>query len=230
MDDDDDGIPNVFDLLPSFNTTDIEASTSREFDLRAPAVAPDKLAARRIFQALQFTNTATNYNPTLQPLNERRRMVLNPEGAWFDRAEDPNSYIKFSPGPNGEYYVQVSTALAQMTMETLRVVFYIEMVRYLDQQNPGTFRNRGERNAMALLFAASSLENDELGRESQVLDGIKRLYGLPAQLTYGPLRTLVAQLEERHNYTGDMQAARALVQQFPALGQGRAGDPAVATA
>ncbi|MBI5508145.1 MAG: hypothetical protein HY903_05275 [Deltaproteobacteria bacterium] len=228
VDNDGDGIPNVFDLLPSYNTTDVAASTAKEFELKVPTVDADSIAGTRAFQALQFVNTATNYNTVLQSLNAQRRLVSDPNGMWFNGKDDPDTYVRCREGKNGSVYVQLNSALADMTVETLRVVLYIETVRYYAKKDAHLFADKATQNAMALLFAASSLSYDQSSRDTQIFDGLKKIYGFGASPTWSELQSAVSACEDRHNYTGDETEVTKLVTKFRAqLAAAGAGDPAV---
>ncbi len=228
VDNDRDGIPNVFDMLPSYNTTDVAASTAKEFELVCPALNTDQIAGTRAFQAIQFLNTATNYNTVLQPLNEQRKVSADPNGLWFDGREAPKTYVRFREGANGAMHLQISSALADMTLESLRPVLYFELTRYLAKREGRLFANQAEANAMGLLFAATALEYDESYRDREVFEGLKKLYGFGPTLLYRDVQSAVLACEGRHNYTGDEEAAKAVLDKFKAeLGAAGAGSPAI---
>jgi hypothetical protein len=232
VDDDDDGVPNVFDLMPAYDTTDVAASTAAEFDLVAPAEAADDINGRRAFQALQFVNTAAAYNPFLKPLLSERKVHADPNGVFFDAKDAPNEYARMRKAADGKLYLQLSSALADMTIESLRAVVFFELVQQLSKQQPSLFADQAERNGMALVFAQAALEYDDSWRDQQIFDGLKRLYGIPASVTLGDVRSARAKADdERHNYTGDRQAAREVADRFRAdLSAAGVGAPAVAVA
>ncbi len=227
-DDDEDGIPNVFDVMPGVNATAVQESTSKEFQLKVPGVAAAELGAGRAFQALQFVNTATNYNTELDELNSQRKLVPHPQGMWFDGLDEPNTYVKISAGSGGKTYVQLSSALSTMTMETMRAVLYFEAAKFYAQKHD-TLRDKPvEALTMALLFAASSLVYDQGWRDAPVFNGLKRIYGIPDSVDFSSFESQVLKCEERHNYTGDMTAVRALAAEHrEALAAAGVGEPAV---
>lgn len=232
VDDDDDGVPNVFDLMPSYDTTEVAASTTSEFDLTAPTQRADEISGRRAFQAIQFANTAVAYNSSLKPLNSERLLHADPNGIFFDAKDHPNEYVRFRRGQNGERLVQLSSALSDMSIESLRAVMFYELAIQLGRENPRLYADRAERTGMALVFAQAALEYDDSWRDQQIFDGLKKLYGLPASVTLSTVQTARAKAdEERHNYTGDMQAARDVAAAYRAeLSAAGAGDPAVVIA
>ena len=151
---------------------------------------------------------------------------------FFDAKDHPNEYVRFRRGPNGERLVQLSSALSDMTIESLRAVMFYELAIQLGRENPRLYADRAERTGMALVFAQAALEYDDSWRDQQIFDGLKKLYGLPASVTLSTVQTARAKAdEERHNYTGDMQAARDVAAAYRAeLSAAGAGDPAVVIA
>lgn len=215
VDDDDDGVPNIFDILPAYDTTDIAASTAAEFDLTAPSLKADEINGRRVFQALQFVNTAAAYNPDLKRTNTERLVHPDPNGMFFDAKDAPNEYVKWRKGPNGERFAQVSSALADMTIESLRAVVFFELVRQVGKENPSMFQSDAQRTAMALVFTAAALEYDDSWRDGEIFEGIKKLYAIPANVQLHDVNTALSAADTaRHNYTGDMQAARDVVAKY----------------
>ncbi len=230
VDDDKDGVPNVFDLLPAYDTTDVVASTAQEFALAAPTIGPDSINGTRVFQALQFLNTHAAYNDVLERLNEERLVHADPTGLFFDAKDDVNTYVKWRRGPNNERFAQVSSALADMTLESLRAVMFMEFVREVGRENPALFANKAEQTAMGLVFASSALAFDDSFRDTPIFDGIKRMYGVPQTVALGPIEAARATAEnDRHNYTGDRVSAAEVAARYAAeLGGARVGDPALA--
>ena len=227
-DDDSDGIPNVFDVMPGVNTTDIPASVAREFELKLPGVPATDLGAARAFQALQFVNTATNYNTELDALNSQRKLCPHPQGLWFDGDEEPRTYVRITPGKGGRFYVQLNSALSAMTMESMRAVLFFETARFFAEQNPSHLPSQRDKVAMALLFASASLVYDQAWRDEPVFEGLRRLYGIPDSVDFSVLRSAVYACEGRHNYTGDMTAlADVLAATGDSLSQPGVGEPAI---
>ena len=228
VDSDKDGVPNVFDLMPGYDTTDIAASTALEFDLRAPTLRADLIDGTRVFQAIQFANTAAAYNSSLHSPNSERRMVVDPTGIFFDAKDAPNEYVKFRRGPKGEHLVQVSSALADMSIESLRAVMFFELAKHLGRENPSLYPNDATANAMGLVFASAALQYDQSWRDQEIFDGLKRLYGIPASVTLAAVEKERADADNnRHNYTGDLTAARNLATANAGLGGATVGKPAV---
>lgn len=211
LDDDKDGVPNVFDLLPSYDTTDVAASTVEEFTLSVPDVKADQIGGARAWRAIQAVNTATNYNPILQPYNKMRLVNADPTGTWFDAKDDPTALVKFRKGPGGEHFAQLSTALAKMSTESLRAVVYFEFNRHLAQENPRLFASPADAVAMGLLFAATSLEYDDSWRDAEVFAGLQKLYNIPASVTFRDVDAAVSGCNDRHNYTGDRTALNEIL-------------------
>ncbi|MBI1948721.1 MAG: hypothetical protein HYS27_23745 [Deltaproteobacteria bacterium] len=232
VDDDDDGVPNIFDLMPAYDTTDVDGSTASEFELTAPTQRADEISGRRAFQAIQFANTAVAYNSALKPLNSERLLHADPNGIFFDAKDHPNEYVRFRRGQNGERLVQLSSALADMTIESLRAVMFYELAIQLGRENPRLYADRAERTGMALVFAQAALEFDDSWRDQQIFDGLKKLYNLPAGVSLSTVSTARAHADEqRHNYTGDLQAARDVATAYRTeLSAPGAGDPALAIA
>lgn len=227
---DQDGIPNMYDVMPTANLFDVKEDAAREFKLEVPAVAADQIKGDRAFQAIQFVNTATNYSDLISAFNPNRKINAHPEGVWFDGRADRQTYVKFSEGPNGSINVQLNSALSDMTMESLRAVLFYETSRYLiDKHNPPGLRTQAERVAANLLFASAALEYDMGWRDDAVFTGLAKLYNIPASVGYGPFRAVAGELAERHNYCGDMTALRKILAQHQdALGGANVGKPAVA--
>ena len=229
LDSDSDGIPNVFDILPSYNTTDIPGSTANEFALKVPSIPADEISGRRAFQAIQFLNTATNYNTSLETLNAERKVHADPNGMWFDGKDEPKTYARFREGRGGKIYIQLSSALANMTLESLRPLLYVEMVRYFAKKDASLFSGKAETNAMAMLFASSALEYDQSNRDEAIFNGLRKLYGFSNKLSWSDFEAAVGACEGRSNYTGDDQAMNKLVTQYKKeLEAAGAGEPAVA--
>jgi hypothetical protein len=227
LDDDKDGVPNVFDVLPSYDTTDVAASTAEEFALTIPAEKADQIAGGRAWRAIQSVNTATNYNPIIQPYNKQRLVAADPTGVWFDAKDDPAALVKFSRGPGGERFAQLSTALAKMTTESLRAVVYFELVRELAKENPRLFPSSADAVAMGLLFAATSLEYDDSWRDAEVFAGLAKLYNIPSSVSFSDVDAAVGGCGDRHNYTGDRQALNeVLAKHKAALSGAGVGVPA----
>jgi hypothetical protein len=227
---DQDGIPNMFDVMPTVNTFNVAADTAREFELKVPNVPVDQIKGDRAFDAISFTNTATNYTSLLSRYNENRKLVPHSDGVWFEDKSSPPKYVKFSPAPDGQTYVQLNSALANMTIETLRAVMFYETSQHLLAKNnaPNT-RTQAERVAASLLFAASALEYDMSWRDDAVFAGLSKMYGIPSSVGYGTFKGVMYELAERHNYGGDSTALRTVLQphQTALSGQG-VGQPAIA--
>jgi hypothetical protein len=228
LDDDFDGIPNVFDIIPSYNTTDIPGSVAKEFDLKVPETPADEILGKRAFQSLQFLNTATNYNTSLETVNSQRKIIADPTGTWFDGKDEPKTYVRFREGRGGKVYVQLSSALASMTLESLRPILYVEAMRYYAKKDSSLFASKAEQNAMALLFASSALVNDQSYRDQEIFDGLKKIYGFSDKLAWNDFSSAVSDAEGRHNYTGDDEAIKGLVTKYKKeLEAAGAGEPAI---
>ncbi|MFH1467092.1 MAG: hypothetical protein ABIO70_22100 [Pseudomonadota bacterium] len=209
---DSDGIPNMYDVMPTVNTFDVREDVAREFELRAPDLPAGQIQGGRAFQALQFVNTATAYSTLLSALNTDRQLAANPQGVFFDGRDDPLVYVRFQRAPDGNTYVQLSSALASMTMESLRAVLYYETSRHL----LGSHRTRHVRDhaslvAAGLLFAMASLEYDMSFRDRAVFDGLKRLYDIPDSVRFQDIDRAQAAADGRHNYCGDPQSLREIL-------------------
>lgn len=212
---DNDGIPNMYDVMPSANLFDVEASVRNEFDLKVPDTPADQISGNRAFQAIQFVDTATNYTTLLDRFNLNRAINANPEGIWFDGAEDPNTYVRFEKNDDGKVLVQFNSALSDMTMETLRAVLYYETSNYLLSENrQWDVQDHPSRVAANLLFAAASLEYDMSYRDQAVFDGLKSLYNIPDEVRFGDFRSAIFEAEERHNYCGDGPSLRKVVDRY----------------
>ncbi len=224
---DNDGVPNMYDVMPTVNTFDIAASISKEFDLRIPDVDANELAGGRAFQAVQFVNTATNYSTLLKKHNLNRRITPNPDGIWFNGGDDPKSYVKFDRAADGAIHVQFNSALSDMTMETLRAVLFYETSNFLLQDDLG--RNPAELTAANLMFAAASLEYDMAWRDQPVFDGLKDLYAIPASVDFRSVDRAVADAGDAHDYTGNRAALNTVLGDHRAALQGAGvGQPAKA--
>lgn len=209
---DQDGIPNMFDVMPTVNTFNVAADTAREFELKVPNVPVDQIKGDRAFDAISFVNTATNYTTLLSRYNENRKLNAHPEGVWFEDKSSPPKYVKFTPAANGETYVQLNSALANMTIETLRAVMFYETSNYLLTKNSSpNARTQESRVAANLLFAASALEYDMSWRDDAVFTGIKKMYGIPASVPYDAFKNQMYSLADRHNYGGDSTALTAIL-------------------
>lgn len=229
---DGDGIPNVYDVIPSYNTFDVKESIRDEFRLKAPNVPADQIKGKRGFQAIQFANTATNYNPTLQPENRQRRLAANPAGLFFDGKTD-SAYVKFQQSTtDNRILVQLSSALAPMSMESLRAVLYFEFAKYLLQQGrAGGFTKEAEQNAMALLFVQATLEYDSSYRDAEVFEGIKAIYGFGSAIDHNEVSRILSECDhKRHNYTGDKTGAMEVFNKYQRELQAPAGTPQRAVA
>lgn len=229
LDWDNDGIPNMFDLMPSVNTFDVAASVAREFELTVPDAPANEIKGDRAFQAIQFVNTATNYNSYLKNLNLNRRINAHPEGVWFDGRTAPREYVRFSPGPDGTLSVQLNSALSDMTMETLRAVLFYETARHLLKTDRTPVpSSQADQVAAALLFGASALAYDASYRDRPVFEGLKQLYGIPAAVDYRDIQAAVNESEHAHDYTGNLAAVRSIVSTYASeLGQPGVGEPAI---
>jgi hypothetical protein len=226
---DQDGIPNMYDVMPTANLFNVDEDVAREFELKVPNVPADQIKGDRAFQAIQFVDTATNYSAIIQDFNQHRKINAHPEGVWFDGRNDPLTYVRFSEGPNGTPSVQFNSALSDMTMETLRAVLFYETSRYVIQKNnPRTLATQAERVGASLLFASAALEYDMSWRDDAVFDGLKRLYNIPDSVSYSSFRAVAGELAERHNYGGDLTALRKILEHHrDALSEANIGAPAV---
>lgn len=225
---DQDGIPNMFDVMPTTNTFDVKADTAREFDLKVPNVAVDQIKGDRAFNAIQFVNTSTNYTAILSKYNENRKIHANPEGVWFEDRNNPPSYVRFKE-EGGNMYVQLNSALSDMTIETLRTVLFYETSKFLlNKHNPRGIQSQAEKTAANLLFAASALEYDMSWRDDAVFAGLKKMYGIPDAIPYSTFKNEMYALAERHNYGGDTQAlTKVLATARQALSQPGVGEPSI---
>lgn len=226
---DNDGIPNMFDVMPTANLFDIESSVRNEFDLKIPDVPADHISGNRAFQAVQFVDTATNYTTLLKRFNLNRSISPHPEGIWFDGAEDPNTYVRFQKDDDGKVLVQFNSALSDMTMETLRAVLYYETSNYfLTENDHWDVPDHSSRIAANLLFAAASLEYDMSYRDRAVFDGLKSLYNIPDDVSFSDFRSAIFEAEERHNYCGDGASLREVVDRYrDQLAPEQVGKPSV---
>lgn len=227
---DNDGIPNMFDVMPTVNTFDVGGDVAREFALKVPNVPIDQIKGDRAFAAIGFTNTATNYTSLLSRYNENRKLVAHPGGVWFEDKSSPPKYVKFSPGSDGQTYVEMNSALANMTIETLRAVMFYETSQYLlAKNNSPSARTQAERVAASLLFAASALEYDMSWRDDAVFAGLSKMYGIPSSVGYGTFKGVMYGLAERHNYGGDANALRTVLQPHQTeLSAAGVGQPSIA--
>jgi hypothetical protein len=225
---DQDGIPNMFDVMPTINTFDVAADVAREFELKVPNVAVDQIKGDRAFNAIQFVNTSTNYTAILTKYNENRKIHAHPEGVWFEDRNNPPSYVRFKE-EGGNIYVQLNSALADMTIETLRTVLFYETSKFLlDKHNPRGIQTQAEKTAANLLFAASALEYDMSWRDDAVFSGLKKMYGIPDAIPYSTFKNEMYALAERHNYGGDTQAlTKVLATARQALSQPGVGEPSI---
>ncbi|MCK6547192.1 hypothetical protein L6R52_15180 [Myxococcota bacterium] len=227
---DQDGIPNMYDVMPTVNLFDVAADTAREFELKLPAFPAEQIKGDRAFQAIQFVNTATNYSAIVSKLNENRKINAHPEGVWFDGAQDPKTYVKFTPARDGSLHVQLNSALSDMSIESLRAVMFYETSRYLlDKANVAGVKTPAEKTAANLMFAAAALEYDMGYRDDAIFTGLKKLYGVPNEVGYDAFKAVSFELANRHNYCGDTQALKKILDRVgPALAQPGVGAPAIA--
>lgn len=214
LDADDDGISDLVDALPTYDTFDVVADTAREWDLAAPSTPADQINGRRAFLATRALNTATGYNPELQTTNGNRDVVGGPGGIWFDAKAGDKEYVRFADVPvagGGTVLgVQFSSALADMTVEGLRAVLFYEYVQHLARKREINL-DAEEAKVMGLVFVAASLEYDQGYRDQDIFDNLKRIYGFPANVDYQSVSQELSRADSaRHNYTGDVQAVRAL--------------------
>jgi hypothetical protein len=226
---DNDGIPNMYDVMPTANLFDIAESVAKEFELKLPDVPADQISGQRAFQAIQFVDTATNYSTLLKDYNLNRRMNAHPQGVWFDGAEDPNTYVRFEKNRDGKLYVQFNSALADMTMETLRAVAFYEASNYLLTENRHyEVRDHASKIAANLLFTTAALEFDMSWRDEAVFEGLRKLYNIPESVSFGDFHSAIFAAEERHNYTGDGEALRTVLERHrAALSDPNVGKPSV---
>jgi hypothetical protein len=138
--------------------------------------------------------------------------------------------VKFTPGENGQTYVQLNSAMANMTIESLRAVMFYETSNYLlTKNNAPQSRTQPERVAANLLFAASALEYDMSWRDDAVFSGLKKMYGIPSSVGYDSFKGVMFELAERHNYGGDTTAlAKVLQPHAAALASAGVGSPSIA--
>jgi hypothetical protein len=224
---DTDGIPDLFDVVPDYGTFDVHASTRREFDLCAPDVPSDQLNGTRVFDAVQFLNTAAEYHGVFARVDPDRRVFTNPRGAFFDASEDRRCYVRFSRSGH-HIYAQFSSALAGMSRDSLRAVLCFAFARWVAQTEPRRFSNRAEAIAAAAAFATASLVYSPGRRKRAILAGLRRLFALPSCLRYEVLTASLRNSDRREHWAGDRVAAAALAHRFPsALIQPGVGEPAV---
>ncbi len=209
---DNDAIPNMYDVMPTVNTFDVEASVQHEFELELPDVPAGQINGFRAFQAIQFADTATNYSTLIKSYNLNRNLNAHPDGVFFDAREDPNAYLHFEQGTDGKLWVQFSSALSDMTEETLRAVLCYELSRHLLEENHRyDVPDHASVVAASLLFAMASLEYDDSYRDRAIFAGLGRLYNIPASVDFDIVDEAQYGAEDRHNYTGDTRAMREIL-------------------
>ncbi|MEM6531961.1 MAG: hypothetical protein AAF654_05025 [Myxococcota bacterium] len=219
VDADNDGISDLFDMLPSFNTFDVQTDTAAEFDLVIPSTPADEITANRAFQATRALNSFVNYNPSLAD-NVWRDVVGDARGLFFQAQPGDTDLVRWktveSPDGRPAVAVQFSSALADMSVEALRFVLFHEYVVHEHTQGDLGWNVSDEQaKVMALLFAASSLKYDMGWRDREIFDGASKLLNVPAGLTLSSLNRALAEADsQRHNIMGDLQAVRGLEAQF----------------
>ncbi len=219
VDGDNDGISDLFDMLPSFNTFDVEADTAAEFDLVIPDIPADEITANRAFQATRALNSFVNYNPVLSD-NVWRDVIGDSQGIYFQAKEGDTELVRFrkvaSPDGKPALAVQFSSALADMSVEALRFVLFHEYVMHEHgKRDLGRGVSNEEAKVMAVLFAASSLKYDMGWRDSQIFDRAKSLLNIPGGIDLWGLNAALDEADtERHNYMGDMPAVKKLMAEY----------------
>lgn len=222
LDADNDGVSDLMDALPSYNTFEPEVATERELALRLPEHEPDALAGRRPFLATRALNTATPYNPVLQGHNGERDVVGGPAGAWFAAKPGQTEYVRFAATqtPTGDDVLaaRFSSALASASVEALRAVLFYEYVQQVSGSDARP-ADAAERKLMGAVFAVASLANDSGHRDQQIFKNLKRLYNLPEDLALSDVKRALRGAEtQRHNYTGDAEAVAELRQTYENTG------------
>ncbi len=218
LDSDNDGSSDLIDALPRYNTFDVAADTSAEFDLQIPPTPADEIRGERAFLATRALNTALNYNRELSRASNQRDVVGAPDGIFFQAEAGQREYVRFANVEvDGEKVVSVqfSSALADMSVEALRAVVFYEYVQWLVADGRLQLE-RDEAVYMGLVFAAGSLNYDRGWRDDDIYRGLARLYDIPAAVTLSHVQDARRKAENgpHHDYMGNADVVRTALDEL----------------
>ncbi|MEE8408540.1 MAG: hypothetical protein V3T05_02950, partial [Myxococcota bacterium] len=195
-----DGVPDGTDSVWDGGRVIPDSAIRDQFTARAPAGQVRRLDATKVFKTTQSLDTLGRYNSVL----ERAYRVRTIQSKGFKDLGEDGPMVKVEAGTNRSWSLTVNSWYSHASSEALRTAAHYEFIKTAMAEGHGRSLNAADANAMALLFAASSLRFDNSSYDTRVWTEFLEAYNFPRDIRVSDLFDVIDTEHERrpHDLTG----------------------------